>query len=185
MIHGRCPSCSYRLQFSDDFAGKKVLCPKCQEKVLLPGGAPPAPPPLPVGCPRCRAKLNPPPALAGQVIECGRCKQQIQLPPAGVLPAVVQPERPRRRRDEDRPPAKPSAFGPASLALGIVSLLLLFIPCLWDYMIVVAAVGFLAGIIALIEDSSSATAWVGAALSGVSGGLVLMLANALAKAFAR
>lgn len=192
MIYGKCPSCSFRLEFSDDFAGQRVICPKCDAKVRLPAreDSPevvddPAPA-ITVGCPRCRVTLDCPPSLAGRVITCGKCQQQIQLPPAGALPAVtVRQERPRRRRRDDNPPAKPSALAPASLALGIVSLVLLFMPCLWNVLLITGGLGFVLGIVALTEDNASAAAWVGTALSALPIGVMWVLADALTKVFAK
>lgn len=40
-----CPTCAQSFRTGDDTAGKKVLCPKCGQKILVPTPPPPAPVP--------------------------------------------------------------------------------------------------------------------------------------------
>ena len=39
MLHFECPSCKSKLQAADDFAGKSIVCPTCQQSATVPQGS--------------------------------------------------------------------------------------------------------------------------------------------------
>ncbi|MBN2210684.1 MAG: DUF4013 domain-containing protein [Sedimentisphaerales bacterium] len=63
MIKFRCNGCQKKMGVPDDYAGKRVRCPQCQQPVTVPVNAP-SPPPPSVSSPVERSETNPVPLEA-------------------------------------------------------------------------------------------------------------------------
>lgn len=116
MIRFACPGCNATYTVEDAKGGKAGKCPKCQAQFVIPpadaaagsSSAPaPSPPPPPATnatveikpCPKCSARLSVAPSDIGVDVECPYCQAVYTAQRAGA-PA---PDRPIRRREEDRP----------------------------------------------------------------------------------
>lgn len=132
-----CTSCQSAMQVMEQFAGKKVRCPKCQAVVIAPGPAAQAP--LPVAVP-VAVPVAPQPARAPSMPAAAEAIPMapdpvpltpIPIDPGAVtatpmdvrlgvpLPDDVPPEpdlseMPRRRRNRDRPADEERYEGPVA-----------------------------------------------------------------------
>src|SRR5262249_22671261 len=122
MIHFACPACRKVLKVEDQGAGRKISCPRCGQRLLIP--AAPAPPPrvqarpvlgepLPASStpsPAPAAGGKPPaatPAASTVPVNCPGCGRQIALP-VGELGTLIECARCDRRFVAGEAPA-PSA----------------------------------------------------------------------------
>jgi len=127
MITWDCPTCGARLSVSDDKGGKKGVCPKCKNVMIVPEApteptTPTAPPPLP---------RDPLAALAAA-----------SAPRAGPAP--------RRPRRSYRPAQSAvNSLAVASLCIGICVWPLMFIPVLAVLCVPLSVVGLVLGVLAL------------------------------------
>lgn len=116
MIAFSCPKCQTKLQRNDAEAGTKVLCPSCNQKLLVPtpsrlqGDAtaaskiPPTKPdrsPISVKCPSCELVGTVPSRFEGKRVTCQRCGTPFTL--AGGT------ETPQANATAERPNPKPLA----------------------------------------------------------------------------
>jgi DNA-directed RNA polymerase subunit RPC12/RpoP len=96
MIRFACPACKKVLKVADDGAGKKVNCPGCGQRLLIPAAPMPvvpvrdrvvlaeAPPSPPTSSPVSASRSAPPKVRQGKTIPvtCPGCRRQISLPVA-------------------------------------------------------------------------------------------------------
>lgn len=83
MIRFKCSSCSFERDIADQYAGKKVLCPKCKTPNLIANQ--PSQPQKPVNlikfnCPLCHKKLAVPAGFAGRRVKCNGCSHTFAVP---------------------------------------------------------------------------------------------------------
>jgi Bacterial pre-peptidase C-terminal domain len=121
-----CPGCGGAVQARDEFAGRKVKCPKCAAVIALPEALPEPEAirdaaPLPVASPEPRRESRPR-ARDDDAWEGDR------------------PERSRRIADESEGPGNGLAI--AGMVLGIVGFVAVFIPCIgWVLAVALGIVG--------------------------------------------
>jgi predicted Zn finger-like uncharacterized protein len=110
-----CPTCAQSFRVGDDAAGKKVVCPKCFQKILVP--TPPKPPP-PVPTPSSKTTLGklvdeelpslPPATSSPRPHEETPADGEIIIveyhapkpPPKGSLPTPPEDDRPKHGREK-------------------------------------------------------------------------------------
>ncbi len=85
MIRFACP-CGRSFQCGDDYGGRELTCPSCQQRVRVPGAPPTAPPAMPIGM-----AVEP---LSGPVMPIGMAVEPLSGP--------APPPPPRYEEDEDR-----------------------------------------------------------------------------------
>lgn len=86
MIKFKCSNCNYNIGVPENYAGKRVLCPKCKAPTRVPESAGKTSTQesgiIKFRCPNCNQKIGVTPDYAGKLVRCSKCKNPLRVPQA-------------------------------------------------------------------------------------------------------
>ena len=97
-----CPHCGTTLEVQDEWTGKAVRCPGCQNSFTVPGGSANSAPVMPsvpanefpMNCPHCGSTLMVKNEWLGMELSCPNCQNSFTVPGGGADSAPVMPPAP-------------------------------------------------------------------------------------------
>jgi DNA-directed RNA polymerase subunit RPC12/RpoP len=109
MIRFACQNCGQRIKAPEEYAGKRVRCPKCKSPVTIPGTAEKEDSKgqqvIKFHCPICNQKIGAPAEYAGKRVRCSKCKNPLVVP-------GLEKEPLQKQAVAEQPPAS-KAYEPA------------------------------------------------------------------------